>query len=182
MSWKKLWMRTGPFRVVRSASSRFLFDSGAITGCSFSTTRQFYPIRLSEMDDFLRPQGFHQINLDHSCHEIVYGKELNPKLVMRVYTGIVGQSSRNSGQDAIRVALFKNGQWCRGSAKVLRIPTWQVNLQKRIDDLSKTKDCQQCGSPMVERVNRQDKRKFLGCSAFPKCKYTEELLQSKNCG
>jgi hypothetical protein len=53
------------------------------------------------MDDFLRPQGFHPINMDHSCHEIVYGKELNPKLVMlRVYTEIVGQSSRNSGQDA----------------------------------------------------------------------------------
>jgi hypothetical protein len=82
MSWKKLWIRMGPFRVVQSASSRFLFDSGTITGCSFSTTRQFYPVRLSEMDDFLHPQGFHKINLDHSCHEIVYGKELNPKLVL----------------------------------------------------------------------------------------------------
>ena len=78
------------------------------------------------MDHFLRPQGFRQLNLDDSCHEmLVHGKELNPKLEMRVYTGIEGQSSRNSGQDAIRVALFKkNGQWCRGSAKVLRIPTY----------------------------------------------------------
>ena len=38
-----------------------------------------------------------------------------------------------------------------------------------------TKYCPDCGEELVERINSEDGEKFLGCSSFPDCKYTEEI-------
>lgn len=32
--------------------------------------------------------------------------------------------------------------------------------------------CEKCGSPLVKRVNSYTGEEFLGCSAFPKCRYS----------
>ena len=40
------------------------------------------------------------------------------------------------------------------------------------------KMCPKCGSPLVKRIAKTGKTKgneFLGCSSFPKCKYSEQL-------
>ena len=36
-----------------------------------------------------------------------------------------------------------------------------------------SKNCQQCGSILVLRQNRNNKELFLGCSNYPRCSYTE---------
>lgn len=39
-----------------------------------------------------------------------------------------------------------------------------------------TTTCRRCGSPMVERRNRQSGVKFMGCSRFPACRHTIQAL------
>lgn len=34
-----------------------------------------------------------------------------------------------------------------------------------------------CGSNLVIRTNSKDKKQFLGCSGYPKCKHTEMLIK-----
>jgi len=45
--------------------------------------------------------------------------------------------------------------------------------EKHIEDI-KTK-CQFCGSPLIERIAKASGNKFLGCSTFPKCKFTRQM-------
>jgi ssDNA-binding Zn-finger/Zn-ribbon topoisomerase 1 len=33
--------------------------------------------------------------------------------------------------------------------------------------------CPECGGHLVERTNRDDGNKFIGCSKYPKCTYVE---------
>lgn len=40
------------------------------------------------------------------------------------------------------------------------------------------KHCPRCGQPLTERTNRESGEPFLGCSAYPTCKHTEELPES----
>jgi ssDNA-binding Zn-finger/Zn-ribbon topoisomerase 1 len=35
--------------------------------------------------------------------------------------------------------------------------------------------CNECGAEMVVRTNRKTGERFLGCSRFPDCTFTEEL-------
>lgn len=57
-----------------------------------------------------------------------------------------------------------------------------VSKQKRAEKKPKIvkhgkedKRCPECSSPLVIRKNRKTGKEFLGCSSFPKCKYTESL-------
>lgn len=64
---------------------------------------QYYNISVSEIDNFLLPQGFVRMTLP-GVNELVYGKRVdnnNMPVSMRVYTGIdpTGQS-RDVGEDA----------------------------------------------------------------------------------
>jgi len=45
--------------------------------------------------------------------------------------------------------------------------------KKHIEDI-KTK-CQFCASPLVERTAKENGNKFLGCSTFPKCRFTKQI-------
>jgi hypothetical protein len=39
-------------------------------------------------------------------------------------------------------------------------------------------ECMNCGARMVIRTRRRDGIRFLGCTRFPKCRYTKELPQN----
>lgn len=102
--------------------------------------RAFHNITLAEMDTFLRHRGFTPISLPN-VKERVYGKIIYPKVCCRVYTGIVGEDSRQCGSDAIRVVCVKrmpNGQVkpvTPSDSKVYRLENWKANLTKRIDNV-----------------------------------------------
>lgn len=34
-------------------------------------------------------------------------------------------------------------------------------------------DCPQCNGKLIRRVNRREGTRFLGCTNYPKCKYTQ---------
>jgi restriction system protein len=38
-----------------------------------------------------------------------------------------------------------------------------------------TKACPECGSALVERINRQNGSRFLGCRRWPECQHSEEV-------
>lgn len=45
--------------------------------------------------------------------------------------------------------------------------------------------CPACGAPMVERVNRANLSRFLGCSTYPECQETAKVpayLEVKRAG
>lgn len=102
--------------------------------------RQFYNITASEMDTFLRHRGFTPISLP-KVKEKVYGKIIYKGVCVRVYTGIVGDDSRECGSDAIRVVAVK--RWKDGTihavsdtqSKVYRLENWRANLTIRIDNV-----------------------------------------------
>ena len=101
----------------------------------------FYPITYEEMDTFLTTQGFAVIYLPKVA-EMVYGKVIDKNVCVRVYTGIVGEISRDKGNDAIRVVVVK--RFYNGTIKpitsnvsrVNRTEGWKENLQKRIDNVT----------------------------------------------
>ena len=39
-----------------------------------------------------------------------------------------------------------------------------------------TSECPMCGDPLVARKNRREGTLFLGCSAYPACRFTEEVI------
>ena len=56
--------------------------------------------------------------------------------------------------------------------KKLSNPKKEIRDQ-HVEDI-KTK-CQFCGSPLVERTAKSSDKKFLGCSTYPKCKFTKNI-------
>lgn len=45
-------------------------------------------------------------------------------------------------------------------------------LAPAIDTTAPTRTCRQCGSAVVQRINRRKSEAFLGCSQFPQCRGT----------
>src|SRR5690606_22827424 len=69
---------------------------------------------------------------------------------------------------------------------------FERNLKVAEEDMPKVKQaeevgraCPQCGKPLLYRHGRYGR--FIGCSNFPKCRYTEQILEKvgvecPNCG
>jgi hypothetical protein len=102
---------------------------------------------------------------------------------LRIYSGILSDgNSRPVGKDAIRLVLFtKNseGKILRicGDKRVNRVENWRNNLHERITNWQTffpKENCCKCGSVLVVRKNKTTK--FLGCSEYPKCKFTKSLI------
>ncbi len=41
-------------------------------------------------------------------------------------------------------------------------------------------DCPRCGKALCVRSNRRDQRQFLGCTAYPVCRFTEDRSEVVN--
>lgn len=60
----------------------------------------------------------------------------------------------------------------------LEVPQPAAHGSNEPERSEETKSCPKCASPLVRRVAKRGEKSgepFLGCSAFPKCKYTEAL-------
>lgn len=157
----------------------------------------FYSITQQEMTDFLVGLGFKQLDLPN-VHELTFGKVFTygeapnvVKLSMRIYTSINkpfnlvnvqnplfsnSGRSRAKGTDAIRLQFF----WRKydgfepllvgETVKCLRVVTWQANIKKAIDKLSKQQivPCPKCNAPMTKRKGKFGK--FWGCATWKNTK------------
>ena len=61
-------------------------------------------ISRDEMHEFLVSRGFIPLTIE-GTKELVYGRIVAQNLSLRVYTSVVGDSSRGVGKDAIRTVL-----------------------------------------------------------------------------
>jgi len=138
-------------------------------------------ISRTEMVEFLGEQGFKEVQLENT-REMVLGKIVAKNICLRVYTGIVGDISRDVGRDAIRVGVFFRRPDATivkvaGSKRVHRVAGWRKNLADRLDRWREQMfpACHVCDMPSVERTNKKDKTKFLGCSQYPNCRATRPM-------
>lgn len=137
-------------------------------------------ITQEEVESFLLPQGFQQIQLP-GTKELVYGKRVDADglvLSLRVYTGInPNGQSREVGTDAMRCNIFwrtAEGELRKvaTSKRVHRVKGWRKNLQDRLASLKIEHKCDDCGSPMVLRKGKNGE--FYGCASFPNCRNTRQ--------
>ena len=126
-----------------------------------------------QMHEVLARQNFVEINLP-GTKERVYSRFVDRGLCQRVYTSIVGESSRGVGEDAIRVVLvtkLANGEVkiVGADRRVHRVAGWRDNLQQRLDGWREQVGpaCPACGCPTVLK---KTKRPFWGCCRYPVCK------------
>ena len=132
----------------------------------------FCPISRSDMAALLEPWGFGLVALP-GVSELVWHKVRPDSIEMRVYSGIVGETSRGKGLDAIRVELHwhKDGKVYRigGSKRVHRVAGWKDNLTARMKGWKELLGpvCHHCGAPMVLREVKKDGpnkgREFYSC-------------------
>lgn len=137
-------------------------------------------ITRDEMHDFLTRRGFTPLSLA-GVKELVYGRIVAHNLSLRVYTSIVGDSSRSVGKDAIRTVLVTRVYPVRTDAediiklvgsdrRVHRVEGWRSNLQDRLDRWQEQVGpvCPKCGRMTVKRQSARGP--FWGCCAYPVCK------------
>jgi hypothetical protein len=134
---------------------------------------RFQPISETEMDLFFKDKGFSHVLLEGTT-EKVYAKLVAPNTSLRIYSSIESGTSRQCGEDAIRVVLAtRNPSGIKivgSSRRVNRTKNWRDNLQKRLDSWLEMlgPPCPKCGAAMVERSGAYGE--FWGCSNYPECK------------
>lgn len=150
---------------------------------------QFITINRKEMESFLTDLGFQEIpDLPHTT-ELVMGKIIAPSLCLRVYTSVVGETTRANGKDAIRCAVFHRSKitgtvtHLAGEKRVHRVVNWRKNLASRIETMeSRLPDlvfCPQCAEIMQIRENRSNGNKFWGCTDYRNgCRGTRPYTES----
>lgn len=150
----------------------------------------YYPISFQEMYDFLTPQKFGIVHLPgtvesvfsrpyrHLLMDHTPGHEHFIPVSLRVYTGIAGNTSRNVGDDAIRVQvwLMLNGEPKLHAVmkRVHRVTNWRLNLQQRLDSFKPLLEpfCTMCGAPcrLIKPKNGAAWKPFYSCVRYPECK------------
>jgi len=78
----------------------------------------YTPITRKEFEEVVFALGFTQIVLP-GTNENTYSKVVGKNLACRIYSGIVGDASRDCGKDAIRVALYWKDPSCLKDNKPL---------------------------------------------------------------
>lgn len=125
--------------------------------------------------ELIRPEGqeaYYRCNLIEKRYGTVFVKVLTSVRSDR-------NKARGNGEDAIRVFLIWGNVagWsvCLGrTARVNRVGTAYRVVERALDRARKVaaqhRDivwCEYCGNPLVERINKNNGRKYWGCSAYP---------------
>lgn len=127
-------------------------------------------ITQEEFEDVLNLKGYKWSKIQDSfAKENVYLIE-SDGISVKVYSSIVDGISRGAGADAIRTVGWdpiSNLPVMASEARVYRTEGWRENLVARIegvkDKMREVQKCKICGSIMVERENRANRQKFMGC-------------------
>ena len=103
---------------------------------------------------------------------------------IRVYSSVDRRTgtTRESGQDAIRVTLYDlfKGRPVKVEKRVNRTQNALSNMRTRAREMwqyvaNKSNTCPTCKSLLVKRVAKRTKQQFLGCSNYPECKHTQNI-------
>ena len=103
---------------------------------------------------------------------------------IRIYSSIDRRTNttRNSGQDAIRVTLYDlfKERPVKVEKRVNRTQNALVNMRARAREMwqyvsTRNNVCPTCQSLLVKRTAKRTKKQFLGCSNYPECKHTQNI-------
>jgi len=138
-------------------------------------SRDYVRINQEEFDNLIAKFNAEQIS-PRGTSEVVYRIILGNELSIWIYSTIRRKTgvSRPSGSDAIRtIMLYQEKQGVMKESKTLRTINWKKNLEKKIRSLQKRATPYQCpwGHALVKRKRKSGKGLFIGCAAYPKCKY-----------
>ena len=121
--------------------------------------------------------GFKEIEVP-GTKELVFQRAINDRYAVRILSSVVGGATRDTGEDAIRVAVYDmlNNKMVKVERRVNRTQNALTNMRERAREVwswVKTCSCPDCGSVMVERKGARGK--FLGCSGYPACKTVRNI-------
>ena len=143
---------------------------------------KYQQVTLEDMSTILAPLGF-TVTTVQGCRESVFGKRVDVNghhMSLRVFTSVVGNVSRDSGKDAIRVCLayrLPDGtiKTVGSSKRVNRVPGWQGRLVERLAAWTEQLGpaCPKCTKPMVKRKSKSGA--FFGCCNYPDCRGTRNV-------
>ena len=103
---------------------------------------------------------------------------------IRIFSSIdrTTKKTRESGSDAIRVTLYdlKKDRPVKVERRVNRTVNAFHNMKERARELWRyvadgSHVCPNCEGLLVKRTAKRTKQDFLGCSAFPECKHTQNI-------
>jgi hypothetical protein len=157
-----------------------------------SNANTYTRIGRDEFEEFLGDFAAYEF-VDSGAGENIYKIDLpHHALEVRIFSTIVGDHARNSGDDAIRTVLWHThfDEPVGGKRKTLRIETWRSNLRPKIEDLvlnwrdHYNGTCPECEAYLdglkvtkgVLKMRSGAYGDFLGCSNYPNCEYTQPIL------
>jgi len=154
--------------------------------------RQSQMFTRKEFEEFLDSLEYDFDLAEHAIGEYVYEYcdpiEGHPEVSVRVFSSVDKQTdvTREKDSDAIRTVIWDSNSRTviGGKTKTLRIKSWRKNLRAKIVDLiedteSRVTRCPnkdeayKCSGWLVKREGEHGK--FLGCTRYPTCEYTEEV-------
>ena len=103
---------------------------------------------------------------------------------IRIYSSIDRRTNttRDSGQDAIRVTLYDlfKERPVKVEKRVNRTQNALSNMRERAREMwqyvsTRNNICPTCQSLLVKRTAKRTKKQFLGCSNYPECKHTQDI-------
>lgn len=147
---------------------------------------KYIPITYSQFQSLMTEMGFKEIVVEGAYERIWSFVIMGTSYEIRVFSSVstVTGVTRRNGQDAIRCTLFHSGK----NKPVLSYTVYRTvsaiqNVKAKCRILWKhTRDCkckrENCDGIMVERESRTF-HKFKGCSNFPDCTQTENIVQTQ---
>lgn len=89
--------------------------------------------------------------------------------------------SRTRGADAIRVQLVHNRSIVGSVGRTNRTPGWEGRLKSKMISLGESIDehrCPRCNGYLIKRKRKNTSKAsmFLGCTNYPLCEYTKNIL------
>jgi len=142
---------------------------------------KFVFITLDEMVAFLEGLSPRFVEVKWLGKERVFALPLrqHPDVFLLVFTSIVGDWSRNSGKDALRVTLFdrRTKRFLGHKTHTKRLVGWEDRLTTKIKELggkiSQYVCPLNCGGYLTQR--KGPTAPFFGCTNYPACRCTRPI-------
>jgi len=149
------------------------------------SNREYTRITKSEFEEALEETSldFKEVNYNWTGELVYEATSQKGMFTMRIYSSLDKRTgeARDKGSDAIRLVVLhtESERPVVTEKRTNRIKTWKKNLKKKINNVAQNsgniETCDNCGSVMVIRENKDSGNKFYGCTGYPECKNTKSL-------
>jgi hypothetical protein len=140
---------------------------------------RYVSIEYSKFKELMDEMSFTEIQIPGTFERVWKFEIKDTNFDIRVYSTIAGNVSRDTGTDAIRCMVYDrvNEKILKLEKRVHRTMSALKNTRERCRDLYKlvVKNKCSCGGVLIQRESKAN-HKFMGCSNFPKCTQTKNII------